>query len=113
MVSLPYSGTPTVARRVQFPPLDLSGFFENVRVPKANLVGGLNQGWGIAKALLGFERIFPRLVPCRGLSTGIAPAYSAPTFSASRGRRVLFFRVCITGRFAAFAAKTSPQETRE
>lgn len=33
-------------------------FFENVRVPKANLVGGLNQGWGIAKALLGFERIF-------------------------------------------------------
>jgi alkylation response protein AidB-like acyl-CoA dehydrogenase len=29
-----------------------------VRVPKANLVGGLNQGWGIAKALLGFERIF-------------------------------------------------------
>lgn len=33
-------------------------FLENVRVPKANLVGGLNQGWSIAKALLGFERIF-------------------------------------------------------
>ena len=33
-------------------------FFENVRVPAANLVGGLNQGWSIAKALLGFERIF-------------------------------------------------------
>jgi hypothetical protein len=33
-------------------------FLENVRVPKTNIVGGLNQGWGIAKALLGFERIF-------------------------------------------------------
>ena len=33
-------------------------FFDQARVPAANLVGGLNQGWNIAKALLGFERIF-------------------------------------------------------
>jgi alkylation response protein AidB-like acyl-CoA dehydrogenase len=33
-------------------------FFDQVRVPRANLVGELNQGWSIAKALLGFERIF-------------------------------------------------------
>jgi alkylation response protein AidB-like acyl-CoA dehydrogenase len=33
-------------------------FFDNVRVPRGNLVGELNQGWDIAKALLGFERIF-------------------------------------------------------
>jgi alkylation response protein AidB-like acyl-CoA dehydrogenase len=33
-------------------------FLENVRVPRANLVGELNKGWTIAKALLGFERIF-------------------------------------------------------
>ncbi len=33
-------------------------FLDNVRVPAKNLVGGLNRGWGIAKALLGFERIF-------------------------------------------------------
>lgn len=33
-------------------------FFDNVRVPQANLVGRLNEGWAIAKALLGFERIF-------------------------------------------------------
>ncbi|TSH94859.1 acyl-CoA dehydrogenase [Verticiella sediminum] len=33
-------------------------FFDDVRVPQANLVGELNQGWTIAKALLGFERIF-------------------------------------------------------
>jgi alkylation response protein AidB-like acyl-CoA dehydrogenase len=33
-------------------------FFDNVRVPKENLVGQVNQGWTMAKALLGFERIF-------------------------------------------------------
>lgn len=33
-------------------------FLDNVRVPKANLVGAMNGGWSIAKALLGFERIF-------------------------------------------------------
>jgi alkylation response protein AidB-like acyl-CoA dehydrogenase len=32
-------------------------FFDNVRVPKDNLVGAVNQGWTYAKALLGFERI--------------------------------------------------------
>jgi len=31
-------------------------FIENVRVPMANLVGGLNQGWTIAKRLLEHER---------------------------------------------------------
>ncbi len=33
-------------------------FFDKVRVPRENLVGEMNQGWTIAKALLGFERIF-------------------------------------------------------
>jgi hypothetical protein len=32
-------------------------FFDNVRVPAANLVGRLNDGWTIAKALLDHERI--------------------------------------------------------
>ena len=47
------------ARRIQL----ISGaspfcevFFENVRVPVANVVGEINAGWGIAKALLGYER---------------------------------------------------------
>ena len=31
-------------------------FFDNVQVPKENLVGGLNGGWEIAKALLQHER---------------------------------------------------------
>jgi alkylation response protein AidB-like acyl-CoA dehydrogenase len=33
-------------------------FLENVRVPRSQRVGELNKGWTIAKALLGFERIF-------------------------------------------------------
>jgi alkylation response protein AidB-like acyl-CoA dehydrogenase len=33
-------------------------FFDNVHVPRANLVGEMNAGWTMAKALLGFERIF-------------------------------------------------------
>jgi alkylation response protein AidB-like acyl-CoA dehydrogenase len=32
--------------------------FDNVRVPAANLVGQLNQGWTVAKSVLGHERIF-------------------------------------------------------
>jgi alkylation response protein AidB-like acyl-CoA dehydrogenase len=43
--------------------LDLSDefcevFFDEVRVPAENLVGEPNKGWTMAKALLGFERIF-------------------------------------------------------
>jgi hypothetical protein len=33
-------------------------FLENVRVPRTSIVGEVNKGWTIAKALLGFERIF-------------------------------------------------------
>jgi alkylation response protein AidB-like acyl-CoA dehydrogenase len=32
-------------------------FFDNVRTPVESLVGELNKGWTIAKALLGFERL--------------------------------------------------------
>ena len=33
-------------------------FLDNVRTPVANMVGALNEGWSVAKALLGFERIW-------------------------------------------------------
>jgi alkylation response protein AidB-like acyl-CoA dehydrogenase len=32
-------------------------FFDNVRVPLEDVVGGLNQGWSVAKTQLGFERL--------------------------------------------------------
>ncbi|HSV44836.1 MAG TPA: acyl-CoA dehydrogenase family protein, partial [Ramlibacter sp.] len=32
-------------------------FFDQVRVPAANLVGGLHEGWTVAKSLLGVERL--------------------------------------------------------
>ncbi len=32
-------------------------FFDDVRIPKDNLVGAVNEGWTMAKALLGSERI--------------------------------------------------------
>jgi acyl-CoA dehydrogenase len=31
-------------------------FFDNVRVPKENLIGGLHEGWSVAKSLLKHER---------------------------------------------------------
>ncbi|MCA9711796.1 MAG: acyl-CoA dehydrogenase family protein [Myxococcales bacterium] len=37
-------------------------FFENVRVPKANVVGKIDGGWTVAKALLGHERTLLALV---------------------------------------------------
>ena len=48
-------------------------FFDDVRVPCSNLVGEINQGWGIAKNLLGFERFFigsPKL--CRNALTRVS-----------------------------------------
>lgn len=33
-------------------------FFDDVRVPRDNLVGELDQGWTVAKSLLGYERVF-------------------------------------------------------
>jgi len=41
-------------------------FFENVKVPQENLVGPLNGGWTMAKALLGHERT---LIAAVGLSS--------------------------------------------
>src|SRR3546814_14077967 len=32
-------------------------FFDNVKVPKENLVGEVNKGWTVAKYLLGHERM--------------------------------------------------------
>ncbi len=42
-------------------------FFDNVQVPAGNLVGGLNEGWNIAKRLLQHERT---MISSFGLSSG-------------------------------------------
>ncbi|MEG8038785.1 acyl-CoA dehydrogenase family protein [Sphingomonas sp. LR60] len=42
-------------------------FFDDVKVPKANLVGDLNKGWDVAKYLLGHER---EMISGMGLSGG-------------------------------------------
>ena len=41
-------------------------WFDNVRVPKANVVGELNAGWTVAKALLGHERTLLAMVGSSG-----------------------------------------------
>ncbi|MSO91574.1 MAG: hypothetical protein EXR01_08435 [Acetobacteraceae bacterium] len=33
-------------------------FFDDVRIPKENIVGDVNGGWTMTKSLLGFERLF-------------------------------------------------------
>ncbi len=44
-------------------------FFDNVKVPKAQLVGELNRGWDVAKYLLGHER---EMISGGGLGEGMA-----------------------------------------
>jgi alkylation response protein AidB-like acyl-CoA dehydrogenase len=49
-------------------------FFDNVRVPKDQLVGELNKGWDVAKYLLGHER---EMISGMGLSGGSTDALGA------------------------------------
>jgi len=50
-------------------------FFDNVQVPKGNLLGELNKGWDVAKYLLGHER---EMISGMGLgSTGADPLVEA------------------------------------
>jgi acyl-CoA dehydrogenase len=44
-------------------------FFDNVKVPKAQIVGELNRGWDVAKYLLGHER---EMISGGGLGEGMA-----------------------------------------
>jgi len=46
-------------------------FFDDVQVPKANLLGELNKGWDVAKYLLGHER---EMISGMGLGTGGGPS---------------------------------------
>ena len=73
-------------------------FFDDVRVPRHNLVGELNQGWTVAKALLGFERLF----------TG-SPRHSQHTLHAVEKlarQRGLFEDAAFAARFAELQLDT-------
>ena len=48
-------------------------FFDNVRVPKENLVGELNAGWSVAKALLKHERKLMSEIGTETASAAYAP----------------------------------------
>lgn len=67
-------------------------FLDQVRVPRANLVGALNEGWGIAKALLGFERIF--------LGSPKQSQYALAQLTALADARALFAAPAFAARYA-------------
>ena len=48
-------------------------YFDDVKVPKENLVGGLNKGWEVAKYLLGHER---EMISGMGLGSGVGTSLS-------------------------------------
>ena len=65
-------------------------FFDDVKVPKTNLVGGLNQGWEVAKYLLGHER---ESISTMGLGSGAEgelplPKYALEKIGAEAGGRL-------------------------
>ena len=79
-------------------------FFDNVRVPADNLVGQINEGWTIAKALLGFERIFlgsPKqsryaLSQLTGLAESL-DLFSDPVFASRYSELMLYLEDQVAG----------------
>ncbi|MDV3256749.1 MAG: acyl-CoA dehydrogenase family protein [Sphingomonas sp.] len=55
-------------------------FFDDVKVPKDQLVGELNKGWAVAKYLLGHER---EMISGMGLGSGIGTGSSGVTLGAA------------------------------
>jgi len=90
-------------------------FFDNVRVPKENMVGGLNQGWTVAKALLGHERTLLALIgPCRHVLHKLKriaatktingrPMLEDPTWRAKIARLEMRFRAHLMVSYRALA----------
>jgi len=57
-------------------------FFDNVKVPKKNLVGELNKGWSVAKALLKHERKLMSELSSENPRANYAPRDAAKGFMA-------------------------------
>jgi hypothetical protein len=95
-------------------------WFENAVVPKANVVGGIDNGWTVAKALLGHERT---LIGSVGTSTrallrvkkiaartqlGGKPLLEDPGFRAKLGRLELELEALRIQQYRAVAAGDMP-----
>ncbi|MBN7798889.1 acyl-CoA dehydrogenase family protein [Parahaliea mediterranea] len=63
-------------------------FFDNVKVPKENLVGELNQGWSIAKALLVHERKLMSELGSDSPRQQVAPTAAAREYLAFDNGRI-------------------------
>ena len=79
-------------------------FFEDVRVPRANLVGELNHGWDVAMTTLMFERA--------GLGSdlrfeGVLEALIAAARSVSRGGRPAIEDAAVRDQIARFAIEAA------
>lgn len=68
-------------------------FFDNVRVPRDALVGRENEGWTVAKALLGFERL--------GIGSPRRPAYALNRLEMVARAKGLFADPGFVDRFTA------------
>ncbi len=63
-------------------------FFDNVRVPRENLVGELHGGWGVAKVLLKHERKLMAEMGSASLNAGYAPIDCAKHYLGVKDGRV-------------------------
>jgi len=61
-------------------------FFDNVRVPKANLVGAINRGWDVAKYLLQHERAMISGMGERGFGRPLGQIAAASIGADAQGR---------------------------
>jgi alkylation response protein AidB-like acyl-CoA dehydrogenase len=90
-------------------------FFDNVKVPKENVIGAVNQGWTMAKALLGHERTLLAMVgPCRNVLQKIKriaatktvdgrPMLEHPIWRAKIARLEMRFRAHLMVSYRALA----------
>ena len=77
-------------------------FFDNVRVPKANLLGPLHGGWTVAKALLGHERT---LIAAVGMSQRTIRRVKRIAAATRVGGRTLLDDPAWRGRIARLEIK--------
>lgn len=90
-------------------------FFDHVKVPKENVIGEVNQGWTMAKALLGHERTLLAMVgPCRNVLQKIKriaatktvdgrPMLEHPIWRAKIARLEMRFRAHLMVSYRALA----------